>query len=554
VLNEFAQMPAQSPQDRERSGPDMHDLFVRGVVRSLPWLCLFVALGVATGFVIGLIQPNTFVSTTKLMLRPGAREQITSESLVGLESEHLSSPLTMYDELQMLSDPAIFESVARQIGPNEILEPADPERDDGPRVSAPVHWVHYLQARCNSWLAARRDPAPEGDAERLRRAAKALREDTSILNEAGSNVIVITHTSTSPERARKVAQTLADAFIERHREQFSIQSLVEASRVKLEQAKQLRDAAANAYLEQVNKSGFAELDQQVPALTTEITALENELLQARIRQRGIAKQRAALSGRLEDVPAADIEILAPAVMIPNEEYETQLMLKRSLLTQKANIPLENRTIEERRRLEQYYDQQIAAADQKLQQLPKAVAQNAELREHENAAHTTLSTRIEDLELEDQALVEKVELLDQRLTEKRALVADLRKQVLTATLRQKDLETAREAEDARYKQLLSRFSIFEALGNIDLHEQPNLRVLQAATLELDKVGPKRLTLLLKGLCAGLLVGLAFAVLRQRLDRRLSQPETFERTHGLPVLGVVPDVPALHRLPRTVTKWS
>jgi uncharacterized protein involved in exopolysaccharide biosynthesis len=149
-------------------------------------------------------------------------------------------------------------------------------------------------------------------------------------------------------------------------------------------------------------------------------------------------------------------------------------------------------------------------------------------------------------MKEQEVDVNIPAIDQRLTEKRKELSDLRKQNLSALLRQRDLESVRDAEEARYKALLQRFSALDELGNIDLHEDPNLRLLQPATFEPEKVAPNRLSLILKGLCGGLLAGLAFAVVRQRLERRLMQPETFERAHGLPVLGVVPDVASLHRL--------
>ena len=544
-------------QEQDRPAPDLRLLLVRGVRRSWPWVCLLVVLGAAVGIVAGLVQPNTFVSNAKLYLRVGAREQITSESLVGMEGERRAALPTMVDELQMLSDVTIFERVARKIGPSEILQPADPGRDDGPLTSSPVHLLHRLQSIGLRWTAQQHDcsgadATAEGCPTCLRLAAKALMESTSIVNEPGSNVILLSNTSTSPERARTVVRALADAFIERHRDQFSIQSLVETNRSKVAEAKRIRDEAANAYVEHLNQSGMDELDTQVIGPQAEITALESELFAARVRRKAIMHQRASLTGRLEDAPA-EVEVAGPVVMIPNEEYETQLMLKRSLLGQKQSLPLESRTIEETHRRERLIDAQIEQIDQKLKQLPKAVAQNAEMRE--NLGHSALSTRVEDMELEDQELAVKVDLLQERLNEKRAGVRDLRKQVLVETLHRKDLESAREAAESSYKQLLARFSVLEALGSIELHEDPNLRILQAPTLDPEKVGPKRLTLLLKCLFAGLLAGVAFAMLRQGFDRRLSYPEVFERAHGVPVLGVVPELPALRRLSKSpVARWS
>src|SRR5688572_27496842 len=127
ALNGFDDL---SPDVEREDGPNLRVLLVRGVVRSFPWVCLIVLLGAGVGLGIGLMTPNQYASEAKLLLRAGAREQITSESLFGPEGQRVPPP-TMVDELQMLADAGLYERVAREIGPREILAPADPRRDDG---------------------------------------------------------------------------------------------------------------------------------------------------------------------------------------------------------------------------------------------------------------------------------------------------------------------------------------------------------------------------------------------------------------------------------------
>jgi len=49
----------------------------------------------------------------------------------------------------------------------------------------------------------------------------------------------------------------------------------------------------------------------------------------------------------------------------------------------------------------------------------------------------------------------------------------------------------------------------------------------------------------GLFLGLLIGLALAFVLERVDRRIKSPEDLEATHGLPMLGIVPESAALAR---------
>ena len=101
-------------QEGEGAGPDLRHLSARGVVRSFPWVVLLVALGGAAGLVLGLLRPNRYESTAKLSLRMGAREQLTSDSLLDVDDRQRVPTPTLADELQMLSDVTLFERVARE--------------------------------------------------------------------------------------------------------------------------------------------------------------------------------------------------------------------------------------------------------------------------------------------------------------------------------------------------------------------------------------------------------------------------------------------------------
>lgn len=514
----------------EEYGPDLRVLVVRGVRRSLRWIVGLSILGATVGLVAGVLEPNLYESHAKLLLRVGAREAMSSESLAGIDNPQHSTRPTVADELQMLSDVAVFERVVHKLGAREILSPADPRSADGPLTPAPVRWMHALQARLFAWTA---DEEQLQDPElALRVATKALMENTRVTNEPGTNVIVVSHTTTSPEKARAITEALASAFIERHRDQFSTQPLVDKNRGKLADFKAERDAAADAYFAHLDQCSFVDLVVQGPALLTEIETLDRELFGARLRREEIARQRSSIVERMKGAPT-DIEVVRPAVLVPNEEYETLLALKRTLLAQRTNLAFENRPLDEARRLKEQYDEQITRVEEELRTTPKAVTQSTEQRE--SVGPSALKVQVGDLEVEDAALVVKVELLRARLDEKHALAKELRRCEKTHA----DLASVRAAEDSRYRHLVERFSVLEALGSMDVQEDANLRWLQTATLDREKVGPKRAGLLLKGLVAGLLIGLTFAVLRQRFDTTLADPLEFERDSGVPVLGVVPD---------------
>jgi uncharacterized protein involved in exopolysaccharide biosynthesis len=153
------------------------------------------------------------------------------------------------------------------------------------------------------------------------------------------------------------------------------------------------------------------------------------------------------------------------------------------------------------------------------------------------------------QMDEKSLESRLKYYDERIQEKKDKAEAARKQSLIFDQQRKDLAARRDAAEDRYKKMQDRFSQLVALSEIDTNEGVNLSVLQAATLERDKVGPKRISALLKGLLAGLLAGSLLAIVRQRLDSKLRYPDLFESRYGLTVLGVVPQLPALRRLPRS-----
>jgi capsular exopolysaccharide synthesis family protein len=74
---------------------------------------------------------------------------------------------------------------------------------------------------------------------------------------------------------------------------------------------------------------------------------------------------------------------------------------------------------------------------------------------------------------------------------------------------------------------------------------NVQVAQAATPPSAPSSPKVARNTALGGVLGLLLGIGLAFLRERLDRRIKDPDDLERIFGLPLLGMIPDSPAYPR---------
>lgn len=530
--------------DQEAPGPDLRALLVRGLSRSLRWVIGLTAIGALAGLWFGVMQPNLYASNTKLLLRVGPREQITSETMIGAGSadeQRISGP-SMFDEIQMLSDIAILERVARTIGPQEVLRPEDPARDDTAETPALVRLLHAYQRRSFGLATIDHECPGPTCTTCLRQATKELNQNASITNEFGSNVIAVSYVSTSPDKAQRITQALADAFIERHKEQFSTKVLVEQARPNVERAEREKNTAAQNYFDFVNRSSTAEVQPLSPTFAAEMNNLDDKLWDAKLRLSKVAGKRSALVDRSKS-KAEKIAPTGPNLMIPNPDYEKLQEIKRGLVAQRTELPASDVTTAKE------LSAKITQIDEQLAGMSMTISQLAGRRSQVGGNASPGSAELQD---DEHSLQLEIAALESRIAEKRAQAAEATKQNLSTEQERKMLAAERDAAADRYQALLDRFLKLEALSEIDANEGANLKVLQAPTLERDKVGPKRVSLLLKGLLAGLFAGSLFAVARQRLDTKLRYPELLESSVGLPVLGVVPQSNALRRLPRSSGK--
>ncbi len=151
--------------------------------------------------------------------------------------------------------------------------------------------------------------------------------------------------------------------------------------------------------------------------------------------------------------------------------------------------------------------------------------------------TELRTRATEIAAEHAAFLkqhhkERIEAASRALAELAPL--ESRFQMLSQTLekRQEQLERAENAlERARHKQLLATNQV-SSLAVLDKASMP---------ISFDDLSP--LALLLRGLGAGLALGIAFAVFRTMTDRRIHTVNDIE-TLGAPVLASIPNLTSKH----------
>jgi capsular exopolysaccharide synthesis family protein len=89
---------------------------------------------------------------------------------------------------------------------------------------------------------------------------------------------------------------------------------------------------------------------------------------------------------------------------------------------------------------------------------------------------------------------------------------------------------------------------QSLGVLAELRNGNVQIAQPAALPTSPSSPQTFRNTALGAILGLLVGFGIAFLLERFDRRIREPKDLEAVYGLPLLGVVPESPALARSSR------
>ncbi|MGB0848608.1 MAG: GumC family protein [Thiolinea sp.] len=206
--------------------------------------------------------------------------------------------------------------------------------------------------------------------------------------------------------------------------------------------------------------------------------------------------------------------------------------------------------------EAFLGKQISAAKLKLQESEKKLsdyAQEYTILQLDNKESTTSTTAIMQLseelvkaqreviaiktdssrqeELKDAQKREEL-IRDELMDEQRKAL-----QVQGKTTTYKTLQREVETNQAAYQGLLQRLKEISVAGTAG---SSNLMIIDKAQIPLKKHKPKLSTNLAFATILGLLLGLAFAFLREFMDDSVKDINDLERQTQLPVLGIVPSV--------------
>jgi polysaccharide biosynthesis transport protein len=382
-------------------------------------------------------------------------------------------------------------------------------------------WLRSADVGMLAWLGLGDDrPAAEGIAPGgtispelvMEAAAAILLEDLEVEQYGDTYAIMISYSSTDPERASRVANKFAEIYV---KDQLAIKqaATARASTWLSERITELRqqvlqaEAAVETYRAEhglLDSKGTRLNEEQLARLNQDLIMVRAERAERDARLRLIRDLRAS-GESLHSAP----EIVASPVIANLRQQQQALQRQEAQLSQEFG-PRHPQIVQ----LQAEKDELATKIDLEVQNIIRS-----------------LENQVSVARVREQALQDNLEAAMAQSADRNQADVQLRM-----------LEREAEANRSLYTAFLNRFK--------ELNEQQDL--LEAGARVMSKAGvpdepsfPRPKLMIAAGFTSSLMLGTLFAFLRERFDSGLRSGRQVEHVLGLPRLGFVPSVRGLGR---------
>ncbi|MDX1630967.1 MAG: polysaccharide biosynthesis tyrosine autokinase [Thermoanaerobaculia bacterium] len=354
------------------------------------------------------------------------------------------------------------------------------------------------------------EATPELDQARLGRLGERLQRGLQVSPIKNTQLVALSYRSSSPELTARVANGVADAFIDwgietRSETVGKASSFLGKQIEELKQQIQDKEARLQAYS---RRTDIVAIDPESNPTLQKLAALNQDYMEAVSRRiEKEARYNEVLQSPEESVadPLSGglVSSLRKELLQAEQEYATKLNVY------KPDMP---RMVELKAKIEELRDHLGSVVDEMAQQARKTA----------KAEYQTALRREQSIKEElDKAKEETIEL-GSAAVEYNNL--------------QMEIATSKQLLD----ELLRRQSETEVTARLQATRQSNVRVVDRALVPGGPYRPSLRKDLAMSLALGLFLGVGCVFLLEYLDRTLKTAEEAERLLGLPVLAVIPDI--------------
>ena len=458
------------------------------IVYKRKWLILSIAAAFLTiGALRTLMKTPLYTATARLQIDRNVAKIVNTEGVLPVENGDYDFMRTQYELLKS-------RNMAERVVSSLTL-------GDDPDLLKPRE-MSLLGLITGLFSLAPDRSAIDGSAASAA-AVGVVMGNVAVQPVMGSSLVDLSYTDTSPQRAERIANAYADAFMsanldKRFQANASAKTFLEDKiqqlKLRLEDSeKKLLTFAQDQQIVDVNdKASIAETN-----LASANAALGN-LIAERTKNEQLWKQTQA--GATIDLPQLLNDKSIEGLRAKRKELETEYQQKLQIFKPDypAMVQIKNQIDE--------IDRQLTDEAKTLKDSLKG-AYEASL-----AQETEMRSRIETL---------------------KADVLDLQKRSIQYNILKREVDTNREL----YTSLLQRYKEVDVASGVGAN---NVFVVDRAGVPGGPSSPNLFRAILMALALGMGAGLGAAYLLEKLDNKVRSSEQLEAASGLPTLGVIPNV--------------
>jgi len=347
----------------------------------------------------------------------------------------------------------------------------------------------------------------------------------------GGNMIKVSYTSTSPNKAYRIVKNVGEQFRALNLEM--IQKRVEVLRGyyqdQLDRSYERLVEAEDNLSEFRRAHGITSENREPQRLTEQLDNLENQIIELSGQKQLAESRYAALDNQLNKLASKAASKINMALLLPRLDE-----LKRRLVAQENQLSAQSANYTDKHPRIQSLKHDVENTIQELRRLGANAAPG------------------DTIQLGDQAMVWYDLYIERLLTEievnnlrtrkegMEKVAADFRGRLLAAMPEeeQEAIKLGREM-DAANDSYQAMVGTYEKIRTLDAEKAVNVNILEPAQRPLEPQPRNRKFKFIMGLFVGLVLGVGLAYLKEALDRSVKTNEEVERKLGLPVLGNIID---------------
>lgn len=458
---------------------------------------LLFCLGIAGTVTFLGLAPRTYESHAKLFLRLGREAAALDATATTGQVVHLqeSRESELYTVEEIIRSRELLEQVVDDITPQVILKKGDPSKTPAWKKTAKQWFVSLEPYNLN--------PLKVYDLRDV--ALGAIDENLSVSAGRRTNVVTISYLADDPLMARNVVQKIVDLAREEHLRVHRTNGSQEFFEKKTEELKRDLEAKNTALRDFKIESGLAALDKQRELHLTQVSTLEQNLLQT----------LADIASATAEVDSRRLTLATMPEMIVTEQTTGQPNAPESEMRLKV-FDLETQQKRQATFLKPE-DPRMQAAQQQIDESKKAVGDEGVKQQVVRAlskTRETMETALREREAQLVAFQARQASLEQKIAESKSTLNQINANEVRLSELQREIDLA-SANYRRYSEHLEQARIDEELKKAKIS---SINLMQHPTLSLTPVSPNPKLVLVGGFLCSCLLGASVMLLPDRTARR------------------------------------